>query len=289
MDSDADVLRLTRKYLDHWERGEQAEVMTMFAETIQYHDIPAGVVIGYDELEHHLIETRALDSKAHFSFHEIHQPAKGVAFVHWTLNLDAEHSDRTAQIGGVEMITFANSKIAAVHEFYDYQDLGETVSAPAPSLSKADQMKKLGLDDRLSAEIANTINVYFANQKPYLDPDVNLVSVSDRLGYTRNQISFVMNHFMDCNFYDYVNRHRIEFVSERMKAPDCRASVVKLAIESGFNSISGFYKAFKKHTGLTPSVYRKRLPDTLEGQLASAVAPPMANGSLRTRADDAQL
>lgn len=35
-------------------------------------------------------------------------------------------------------------------------------------------------------------------------------------------------------------------------------SVLEVCLDSGFNNLSHFNKQFKKHTGITPTDYRKR-------------------------------
>ncbi len=64
---------------------------------------------------------------------------------------------------------------------------------------------------------------------------------------------------LDKTFYDLVNGMRINHVIEKMSSPDSRLSLLELGFDAGFNSVSGFYNAFKKQTGMTPAQFKRGL------------------------------
>jgi AraC-like DNA-binding protein len=61
------------------------------------------------------------------------------------------------------------------------------------------------------------------------------------------------------NFYDFINKLRVEDVQRRLESADDKClSILQAALDSGFNTKSTFQASFKKWTGLTPSLYRKQ-------------------------------
>lgn len=96
-------------------------------------------------------------------------------------------------------------------------------------------------------------------ERLFLDPDLNLSDLVQRIGATRNQVSWVINRLLGKNFYDFVNEYRVRDVVRLMneKAYD-DMKITTLAFDAGFNSKPAFNSVFKKHTGLTPSEYRDR-------------------------------
>ena len=56
------------------------------------------------------------------------------------------------------------------------------------------------------------------------------------------------------NFVEYVARLRVEKARNLLQNPDRRISEV--AFEVGFQSLSQFNRAFKKHAGMTPTEAR---------------------------------
>ena len=101
-----------------------------------------------------------------------------------------------------------------------------------------------------------------AEKKPYLDPDLQLSSLAKEMKMTRGQLSQLINNGLGENFYDFINRHRVEEVKKLMADPDKENfSLLGIAFEAGFKSKSSFNLIFKRFTGLTPTGYRKNLMD----------------------------
>ncbi|GAB3121730.1 helix-turn-helix domain-containing protein [Novispirillum itersonii] len=91
---------------------------------------------------------------------------------------------------------------------------------------------------------------------PYLDPLLTLPRLALKTGTTANTLSAVLNQHLGVNFFDFVNGYRVDDAARLLLAcPD--RTVLDIAMEVGFNSKSTFNAAFKKHTGTTPSAWRK--------------------------------
>jgi AraC-like DNA-binding protein len=61
------------------------------------------------------------------------------------------------------------------------------------------------------------------------------------------------------NFNDFLNHYRINEVAERLRDPEHEdTTVLTLALDSGFHSLSSFNRAFKNTHGMTPTEYRNR-------------------------------
>ncbi|PHJ09349.1 DUF4440 domain-containing protein [Pseudomonas aeruginosa] len=94
--------------------------------------------------------------------------------------------------------------------------------------------------------------------QPYLDPDLDLTQVANATGYTRNQISYLLNQVLGLSFYQYVNQTRLQHLLGQLSG-ELPGRVDELAFAAGFNSLSAFYRCFRQHTGQSPREYLKRL------------------------------
>jgi AraC-like DNA-binding protein len=97
-------------------------------------------------------------------------------------------------------------------------------------------------------------------EKPYLNPSLTIQEVSDTIQIPTRELSILINHQLDQHFYDFVNSYRIEHAKEILKDhTKSKLTILEILYEVGFNSKSSFNTAFKKHTGYTPTDYRKIL------------------------------
>lgn len=89
----------------------------------------------------------------------------------------------------------------------------------------------------------------------YLDANLTLANLSRHTSVSANYISQVINQELDYNFFDFVNRYRIEAVKQKLMERE-DTSVLEIALEAGFNSKSTFNAAFKRFAGMTPTQFR---------------------------------
>jgi ligand-binding sensor domain-containing protein/AraC-like DNA-binding protein len=100
------------------------------------------------------------------------------------------------------------------------------------------------------------------NEKPYLNPELTLAILAEKLAIPAKHLSQIINEHFRQNFNDFVNSYRIRAAIAKLSAAKTREDkLLKIAFESGFNSKSVFNAAFKKNTGFSPSEFRQRLSE----------------------------
>lgn len=105
-----------------------------------------------------------------------------------------------------------------------------------------------------------TLLDFMESEKPYLNSSVDLQSLAHSLSIKPHHLSQVFNEILHQNFYDFINSYRIKesqsFLADQTHQ---EATILEILYQIGFNSKSVFNSAFKKHTGMTPTEYRKSL------------------------------
>ena len=130
----------------------------------------------------------------------------------------------------------------------------ETDVSSTGKAEKTEKYKNSGMTDETSASLYKKLLEIMADEKPYLQPKLSLAKLAEQLEISPNQLSQVINREGKVNFYDFVNKYRVEeFIRQSQKNKNY--SILALAYEAGFNSKSSFNTIFKKQKGLNPSKY----------------------------------
>jgi len=97
-------------------------------------------------------------------------------------------------------------------------------------------------------------------EKSFLNPQVSLTDLSEKLSVSTKQLSQVINQSFNKSFFDFINSYRIREVQQILKeSKDDKLTVLEAMYQAGFNSKSSFNTAFKKETGLTPTEFRQMI------------------------------
>ncbi len=93
----------------------------------------------------------------------------------------------------------------------------------------------------------------------FLDNELNLASLAERLEMSPHHLSQVINASMGINFFEFINHYRVEYAKKCLCDPQRDGdTIINIAMAAGFNNKTSFNQAFKKSTALTPSQYRKQ-------------------------------
>lgn len=112
-------------------------------------------------------------------------------------------------------------------------------------------------------QCCNKVGQFMKTNRPYLDSDLTLPKLAEDLNVSTHHLSQVINEMHDKNFFNFINKYRVEEVKRKIQDPKYENySLLGIAYESGFNSKSAFNRVFKNITGTTPSKYRDSLPSS---------------------------
>ncbi len=119
-------------------------------------------------------------------------------------------------------------------------------------------------------EVNNTVNKQFKKEskllqevmkvkKPYLEPTLTIHDLASLIEIPSHQLSKVINKEFSCNFFEFINKYRIEDFKQKAFLPEYQnMTILGIALNCGFNSKSAFNRIFKDITGLTPGDFIKK-------------------------------
>ncbi|AWL11430.1 putative transcriptional regulator LumQ [Saliniradius amylolyticus] len=117
------------------------------------------------------------------------------------------------------------------------------------------QEREAVLPDEKMQEIAVKLTDAMTGKQLYKEEDLSLNRLSAVISVSENYISETLSQFMKTNFFQFVNRYRVEEAKDLLANTDMLVS--SIAYEVGFKSKSTFNSAFKKIVGVTPTGFRK--------------------------------
>lgn len=102
---------------------------------------------------------------------------------------------------------------------------------------------------------------FMDNKQPFLDPEINLLKLSECLDVKPEYLSEILNSLIHQSFFDFINKYRIEeFKKQCVSETNKHLSIMGIAHNCGFNSKSSFYRAFNKFERISPSIYIQSVP-----------------------------
>lgn len=108
----------------------------------------------------------------------------------------------------------------------------------------------------IDSEIVNTLDKMIEKDKIFLDPDLTMKSLAQKLFIHNNTLSKIINDHYGMNYNDFINQYRIEEAQDLLVKYK-KKTVSEIMYQCGFYSKSTFNTAFKKFSNTTPSQYRK--------------------------------
>ncbi|MFS4583615.1 helix-turn-helix domain-containing protein [Phaeobacter sp. C3_T13_0] len=133
----------------------------------------------------------------------------------------------------------------------------ETPSSQESDLVAA-KYERSALTDDHAARIAAKIERAMIKDMLYRDANLSLWDLAKHISVTSNYVSQTLNMTLQSNFFDYVNKWRIQDAVKQLHETD--ETILVIAHDVGFNSRSSFYNAFKREMNTTPSALRAARP-----------------------------
>jgi AraC-like DNA-binding protein len=97
------------------------------------------------------------------------------------------------------------------------------------------------------------------HDKVYREPELSVASLSQKLDIPEHRLRRLINRQLGHrNFSAFINGYRLTEAEAALGDPaQAAVPILTIALDAGFGSIGPFNRAFKTHTGLTPTEYRR--------------------------------
>lgn len=166
-------------------------------------------------------------------------------------NLDAAETDLDKAMAHLEA---AEADLNAPHAHTQPENVAETVVEPQPVAEQPVEPEPEELKLQQEAAFAERMYLLFEKEHVYLNPRLRLSELAMVLGTNRTYLSQYFNQNCESTFYDFVNDYRIHHAKLLLHSTD--DTLETIAMNSGFNSLSTFRRAFVQREGMSPIEFR---------------------------------
>ena len=166
-------------------------------------------------------------------------------------NLDAAENDLDKATAHLEA---AEADRNAPHAHTQPENVAETVAEPQPVAEQPVEPEPEELKLQQEAAFAERMYLLFEKEHVYLNPRLRLSELATLLGTNRTYLSQYFNQNCESTFYDFVNDYRIHHAKLLLHSTD--DTLETIAMNSGFNSLSTFRRAFVQREGMSPIEFR---------------------------------
>lgn len=166
-------------------------------------------------------------------------------------NLDAAENDLDKAMAPLEA---AEADQNAPHAHTQPESVAETVAEPQPVAEQPVEPEPEELKLQQEAAFAERMYLLFEKEHVYLNPRLRLSELAMLLGTNRTYLSQYFNQNCESTFYDFVNDYRIHHAKLLLHSTD--DTLETIAMNSGFNSLSTFRRAFVQREGMSPIEFR---------------------------------
>ena len=140
---------------------------------------------------------------------------------------------------------------------------GYLVSSRVAAIAKKNGAGQSVFTSNVVEETVLLLQKAMENDKIYLDPNLNLSLMARHTGIAPKTISWVLNQRLQKSFNEFVNQYRVEAIKTKLQQETANnLTIAGVAMECGFNSQATFQRTFKDLTGMSPSEFRKIVPET---------------------------
>jgi AraC-like DNA-binding protein len=138
--------------------------------------------------------------------------------------------------------------------FYDSPPQKE-LNEPGTKKKYAGSTLTFELAQKYAAELVTIVQ----NQKIYLNSELKLVDLAEKVTIPPHHLSQVINEQLQKNFSDFINEFRVRELKERLLSDKYKHfTILAIGLECGFNSKAAINSIFKAYTGISPSAFRKQ-------------------------------
>jgi AraC-like DNA-binding protein len=162
-------------------------------------------------------------------------------------------------VGGIMFLLLSVSLLIFPQILYGFPIYKETSEPPKEKNPTPQPLEDIDEEDNPFLELRDQINVYLAEEKPYLNPDFSIGDLAAALKAPQHHISYCIRVLFKQSFPKLKTSLRIQYALQLMNSAEFEhLSIEGIGQMAGFSSRSSFYSAFQAEIGCSPGEYMEK-------------------------------
>lgn len=156
------------------------------------------------------------------------------------------------QINFYQPVVYLTIVVTAALVFYGLS----LYAIPRSRMFLPDNDKKTSANP-INAKLADELSRLLEDEQVFADTTLTVSKLASMVKVPPYLVSKTINQHFEKSFSEVVAGHRIRKARQLLENDSSKSMTIDaIAYESGFNTLSAFYQAFKKSVGVTPAQYR---------------------------------
>lgn len=255
-----DMDGLVQKYIDAWNRFDVPGLLDLMHPGAAYYDaFWAETCIGRDLA----LYFRDAMKEEPFWYERVGDTIpteNGVTFRYSAHLLSGSTVGAPVHVGA-EILNVRNGKILTVTDIYCSSEESQLkeVAELATRRHGLPRHVNSGLGALKKARIKASLSVSLEEYKDYLDPNITMSQLAEKIGCKLDQLTVVIEKEYGTSAEEFLDTQRIKYSRALLEVtPDDSDALERVAMSSGFQSVTQFSKKFAEIVGVTPKDYCHR-------------------------------
>lgn len=258
-DAADDALRTVQAHNQAWGLGHVEQVLALYHPDMVFHDHAAGTRYQGALLHEHIRSVIRRSSLHTLEYMDRPRVDGDTVFLRYRETVRAPEGKEWLSFSACDSVRVNGGLIVEIHEYAVLQ----RTSLQLDSNPERPDASRIGLSPRAMGFLLRDLQSYFDKEQAFLKPGLSLHQVAADTGYTRNQISYALNHALGQTFYRFLGQARVRHALNHPLQFRNR-SMSDMAQALGFRSVTGLYRSFRDVTTLTPHQWQAGLQAPFE-------------------------
>lgn len=255
-----DVERLVDDYIKAWNQHDISQLLNLMDKRATYFDAYWMEYCNGQNLARYLQDSMAEENYWYERIGNVISVDNSVVY-RYVAHERTDSKIGLALFNGAEVLIFRDNKIVTISNYYcnpDQSALEEVAKLAARRHAQTRHIKS-GLGAFKASRFSSLLLDTMGQDQIYLDASLSQSQVADKIGCSVDHLLQVIGDEFGTSFKSFLDQYRVKHARELLlKDSEDPNFIVRVALQSGFQSLENFNRSFRRLIGESPAEFHNR-------------------------------